>query len=173
MVFDPASITAITALITTATPHMLDALRGTVLNKGKEVAIDKGKDFLVERGSKLVRDRLHLDEKEQQKYLEQALKNAFERGLVTFQTLAERDQYRDILKTLFEPGEQSKTLREETLQLLSFSDKPDLAKLNEAYNRSLRTRNLSSTRNPSRRCSAISGQLFQSIDGGTLCRPLL
>ena len=41
MVFDPISITAITALITAATPHMLEALRGTLLDKGKEVAIDK------------------------------------------------------------------------------------------------------------------------------------
>ena len=41
MVFDPLSITAITALITTTTPHMLEALHGTVLDKGKEVAIDK------------------------------------------------------------------------------------------------------------------------------------
>ncbi len=39
MVFDPISITAITALITTATPHMLEALRGTVLDKGKKLSI--------------------------------------------------------------------------------------------------------------------------------------
>ncbi len=41
MVFDPLSITAITTPITAATPHMLEALRGTVLDKGKEGAIDE------------------------------------------------------------------------------------------------------------------------------------
>ena len=41
MVFDPLSITAITALITAATPHMLEALRGMLLDKGKEAATDK------------------------------------------------------------------------------------------------------------------------------------
>ncbi len=163
MVFDPLSITAITALITAATPHMLEALRGTVLDKGKEVAIDKGKDFLVERGSKFVRDRLHLDDKEQQKHLEQALKNAFERGLATFQTLEERDQYRAILKNLFEPGEHSAALQQETLRLLSFSDKPDLAKLNEAYNRSLRSRNLSSQEIPAVDAASYLDAFFKAL----------
>ena len=149
MVFDPISITAITALITTATPHMLVALRGTLLDKGKEAAIDKSKEFLVRRGSKLVRDRvLHLDDNEQQKHLEQALKNALELGLASFHTLEEHDQYRAILKNLFEPGEHSVALQQETLRLFSFSDKPDLAKLNEAYNRSLRSRNLSAQKIP-------------------------
>ena len=41
MVFDPLSITAITALITAATPHMLETLHGTLLDKSKAVATDK------------------------------------------------------------------------------------------------------------------------------------
>jgi hypothetical protein len=129
---------------------MLEVLRGTLLDKGKEVVLDKGKEILTERGTKFVRNRmLHLDEKEQREHLEQALKNAVERGLIPFgSSLTERDSYRDVLANLFEPGEHSKALQQEALQLFSFSEQPDFSKLNDAYNRSLQSRNLSRKSKP-------------------------
>lgn len=124
-------------------------LRGTLLDKGKEVVLDKSKELLTDRGSKFVRDRvLHQDEKEQRHHLEQALKNAVERGLIQFRVPEERDRYRDVLANLFEPGEHSKALQQEALRLFSFSDKPDFSKLNDAYNRSLQSRNSSAKRKP-------------------------
>ena len=118
MIPDPLSVATITSLVVASTPHMLEVLRGTLLDKGKEVVLDKGKEFLTDRGSKLVRDRvLHLDEKEQRQHLEQALKNAVERGLIQFESPVERDRYRDVLANLFEPGEHSKTLQQEALRL--------------------------------------------------------
>ena len=93
---------------------------------------------------KLVRGRvLHLDEREQRHHLEQALKNAVERGLIQFGPLEERDRYRDVLANLFEAAEHNKALQQEALRLFSFSEKPDFSILNEAYNRSLQSRNLS------------------------------
>jgi hypothetical protein len=132
---DPISLAVIIALLAKNAPTWLDALRDTLLTKGKEVAIDKGTRF--------ARDRLHLDEKEQQRHLELALKNAVERGLARFDTPEERDQYRDVLAILSEPGAHSDALRREALRLLTLSDTPNLAELNEVYNRSLRTRSLS------------------------------
>ncbi len=44
---------------------------------------------------------------------------------------------------LSEPGPQSDRLRREALRLITISDTPNLIELNEAYNRSLRTRSLS------------------------------
>src|SRR5437764_14338800 len=106
---DPFSIslTVETSYIAPNAPSWLDALRGTVLDKGKEVSIDKGKDFVVEKGTKYGRNFFHLDEKEQLRHLQLALRNAVERGLAKFHTLVERDQYRDIIETLLEPGANS------------------------------------------------------------------
>ncbi len=132
---DPISLAVIVALLAKSAPAWLDALRGTLLTKGKEV--------VVEKGTRFVHNRLHLDEKEQQRHLELALKNALERGLVKFDRLEERDQYRNVLAILAEPGAHSDALRRESLRLLTLSDTPNLAELNEAYNRSLRTRSLS------------------------------
>jgi hypothetical protein len=140
---DPISLAVIIALLAKSAPTWLDALRGTLLTKGKEVAIEKGKEFGVEKGTRFMRDRLHLDEKEQQRHLELALKNALERGLARFDTLEERDQYRNVLAILAEPGAHSDVLRREALRLLTLSDTPNFAELDEAYNRSLRTRSLS------------------------------
>jgi len=139
---DPFTLAAIITLLAKNAPSWLDALRGTLLDKGKEVALEKGKEYAVEKGTGFIRSRLHLDEKEQQRHLELALKNAVERGLARFSTPEERDQYRNVLAILSEPGAHSDTLRREALRLFTLSETPSLAELNEAYNRSLRTRSL-------------------------------
>ncbi len=143
MMIEPISLAIVTTYIAHNAPSWLDTIRGTLLDKGKEVALEKGKDFAVEKGTKYVRDFFHLDEKEQVRHLQLALKNAVERGITRFHTFEERDQYRKILEILFEPGSHSDTLRHEAMRLLTLSETPNFAELNEAYNRSLRTRSLS------------------------------
>jgi energy-coupling factor transporter ATP-binding protein EcfA2 len=138
---DPFTLAAITALLIKSAPSWLEALQGTLLDKGKDFAIEKGIDY----GRKLLR----LDEKEQQRHLELALKNAVERGVVRFSTLTERDQYRHVLTILSEPGAHLDTLRREILRLFTLFDTPNLAELNEVYNRSLRIRSLSQPIPPS------------------------
>ena len=140
---EPISLAIATTYIAHNAPAWLDTIRGTLLDKGKEVALEKGKDFAVERGTKYARNFFHLDEKEQVRHLQLALRNALERGITRFQTFEERDQYRKILEILFEPGSHSDTLRHEAMRLLTLSETPNFAELNEAYNRSLRTRSLS------------------------------
>ena len=139
---DQLTLTFIIGYLANSAPSWLDALRVTLFNKGKELALEEGKDLIVGRGTSLVQDLFHLDEKEQRRHLELALKNAAERGIARFDTLNKRDQYRDILAILFEPGAHSETLRRETMNLFTFSDSPNYVELNEIYNRSLRIRNL-------------------------------
>ena len=131
---EPISLGIVITYLTKSAPSWLDALRGTLFDKGKEQAVDKSISY--------GRSLLHFDEKEQVRHLELALKNAAERGLAKFQTLEERDQYRNILKILTEPGSHSETLRREALRLFTLSETPDLAEINEVYNRSLRIRSL-------------------------------
>jgi len=126
------------ALVAHNAPTWLAALEGVVLDKSREVTIDKSTDLVVTKGGGLIRHILRLNEKEQVRHLEQALKNATERGLINFTTSAERDQYRDILNTLMQIGPQGEELRREALQLFTFSDTPDFTSLNERYNRSKR-----------------------------------
>src|SRR5450432_2884780 len=108
---DPITLVALTAFIVKHAPSWYTSLRGTILDKSREVAIDKGKDVAVTRGGRLMQRVFHLDEKEQLRHLEQALKNATERGLATFDTLQERDQYKDIVRTLSQEGPQGEVLR--------------------------------------------------------------
>src|SRR5579884_404021 len=131
---DPITLVALTAFIVKNAPSWLVSLCGTMLDKGREVAIDKGKEVVVSRGERFVRGIFHLDEKEQLRHLQQALKNATERGLATFDTLQERDQYKDILRTLSLPGPQGEALRREIMQCFTLTDTPDLAALSDKYN---------------------------------------
>src|SRR5437764_12623210 len=130
---DPFTI-AIGGYIVTNAPHWLEDLRNTLFAKGKEFTLKKGEEWL--------------SEKEQQLRLQQILEKAVQRGLAKFQTLQQRDQYRDILANLFEPGAHSDTLRREAMTLFSLADTPNLAALNDAYNRSLRPRHLSAATPP-------------------------
>jgi hypothetical protein len=131
---DPITLVALTAFIVKQAPCWYTSLRGTILDKGREVAIDKGKEVVVTKGGRLMQRVFHLDEKEQLRHLEQALKNATERGLATFDTLQERDQYKDIVRTLSQEGPQGEVLRKEVMQLFTLSEKPDFVILSDTYN---------------------------------------
>src|SRR5258706_5544093 len=109
------TISTISALIIHNAPSWLVALRDTLLDKSREVAIDKSKEFVVAKGSGLIRHIFQLDEKEQIRHLEQALRNATERGLARFTSLTDRGQYKDILYTLMQRGSHCEELRKEAL----------------------------------------------------------
>ncbi len=138
---DPITLVALTAFIIKNAPSWYTSLRGTLLDKSREVAIDKGKELAVTRGGRLVQRVFQLDEKEQMRHLQQALKNATERGLATFDTLPERDQYKDIVRTLSQEGPLGDVLRQEIMQLFTLSEKPDFAILSETYNQRQRFSN--------------------------------
>lgn len=138
---DPFSLAIITALVAQSAPSWLEALYGTLLDVGKGFAADKGKELLKTGGANL-RGVLHLDEKEQERHLQSALERAVNGGLVRLTSQDERDLYRDILTILFEPGSHSDALRRETMRLFTLSSTPDVATLNEVYNRSLHFRHL-------------------------------
>src|SRR5450432_2328481 len=133
---DPITLIALTAFIVKQAPSWYTSLRGTILDKSRDAAIDKGKEVVVTRGGRLMQRVFHLDEKEQLRHLEQALKNATERGLATFDTLQERDQYKDIVRALSqeEEGPQGEVLRKEVMQLFTLSEKPNFVVLSDTYN---------------------------------------
>ena len=124
-----------TAFVVTNAPVWLASLRGTVLGKSQEVAIDKGKELVLGKGERLVRRLFHLDEKEQLRHLELALRNATERGLTRFQTPQECDLYQDVVRTLSQKGAQGEALRHEIMRVFTLTENPDLATLNDIYNR--------------------------------------
>ncbi len=117
-------------ILTKSAPHWLPALEKTALNIGKQTW------------------QKYRDKRKYIQHLEQVLKKASEQGLTRFHTLIERDQYRDVLTILSEPGAHSDALRYEILRLFTLSDPPNLAELNEIYNRSLRYRFLAQTAPP-------------------------
>ncbi len=132
MLINPQPFTEIASLLIKSAPTWLPPIRDAFLNK----ALDKGLDVVFDKGAKGVPLLLRLNEKEQTRHLELVLKNALERGQVNFQTPEEQQQYRDIITTLCD-GTQSETLRYEALRLFTL-DTPDLVKLNELYNDTLR-----------------------------------
>jgi septum formation inhibitor MinC len=131
---DPITLIALTALIIKNAPSWYTSLRGTLLDQSREVAIDKGKELAVNKGGSLMQRVFQLDEKEQLRHLKQALKNATERGLAIFATLQERDQYKDIVRTLSQEGPEGNVLRQEVMQLFTLSEKPDIGVLSETHN---------------------------------------
>jgi NACHT domain len=147
---EPITIVALSAYVAKNAPSWLASLGGTILDKGQGPLIGKGEDFTISRGKSLTRRIFHLDEKEQLRHLEQALKNATERGFVTFDTLPERDLYKEILDTLSLPGPMGETLRHEIMQLFTLAETPDLAVLTDTYNRRQR----------------FSNAAYQDIDAG-------
>jgi KaiC/GvpD/RAD55 family RecA-like ATPase len=130
------SLVALTAFIVEHAPSWLISLRHTILDGGREAAVGVGKEF--------AHRIFPLDEKEQLRHLEQALKNAAERGLAPFDLLQPRDlrAYKEILRTLSQPGSQGKMLRHEIMQLLTLSATPDLVTLTDTYNRCQRLHNV-------------------------------
>ena len=128
---DPATLFLLTAFVVKNAPSWLTALRGTIFDQSRDALVEKGRER-IDLG---IRHRLRLDEKEQLRHLEQALKNAVERGLSTYDALQMRDQYRDILETLSQPGPTGEGLRQETMRLFMLAETPDLSRLTEIYNR--------------------------------------
>ena len=123
---EPLAISAAITILVKSAPHWLDSLRDTLLSKGN--------DFIVNQGLQQIRNSLHLDEKEQLRHLELALKNAAERGLAKFNSPQERDQYRSILSILSEPGPHRTALRSEALGLFTLDNSSNLKSLTETYN---------------------------------------
>lgn len=80
----------------------------------------------------------HLNERQKKRHMELALKNAALHSFTSFQTLQERDQYRDILTIIAEPGPHSEMLRSESLRLFTLFDVPNMKELNRIYNQSVR-----------------------------------
>ncbi|HEY1350937.1 MAG TPA: NACHT domain-containing protein [Ktedonobacteraceae bacterium] len=132
---EPVTLIALSALIVKSAPAWLASLGGVILDKSQDAAFDKGKEVALAYGERFRRRIFHLSKKEQLRHLEQALKNATERGLVSYHTLQERDLYRSIIYTLSEPGPLGETLRREIMQLFTLSEEPDLAALTDIYNR--------------------------------------
>jgi hypothetical protein len=55
---DPFTLAAIIALLAKNAPAWLDALRGTLLDRGKEVALEKGKEYVFDKGIRFIHSRL-------------------------------------------------------------------------------------------------------------------
>ena len=131
---EPITLLICATVVCKNAPLWLASIRGTILDKGREAVFDKGKELAVTKGQTFVQHIFHLDEKEQVRHLEQALKNAMERGLATFGSLQERDQYQSILCTLSQEGPLGEDLRREMMQSFTLSDTPNLAALTDRYN---------------------------------------
>ena len=162
---DPITLMALGTLMATHAPAILSSLRGTLIDKGRDVAIDKGKEFAVAHGERFVRRTFQLDEKEQLRHLEQALKNANERGLAHFNTPVERDRYKDILQTLAQEGPSGEALRHQILQLFTLSAMPDMIALSDLYNQRKRFsdaghKNIDATPYLNRFFDALHGELY-------------
>jgi hypothetical protein len=127
------TLAVIIAFIASNTPSWLAILRTTVLDTSGKMVAETSKGLVVSKGGNLIRRVLHLDEKEQIRHLEQALKNAIERGFANFTTPTEQEQYKHVLYTLMKIGPHSEKLRREALSLFTLSDTPDFTSLNEAY----------------------------------------
>ncbi len=116
---EPISFSVVVAKLAVSAPQWVPVLEKTVLNKGREYASGRVKRVIDDR------ERVH--------NLERALANAAEAGIAPFQTQTERDTYRRVLETL--SSDQGGSLREEALRLLTLSDSPNFAALNDEYNR--------------------------------------
>src|SRR5436305_6308006 len=132
---DPFTLTIITAFVLKNAPSWLSSLGGIILDKGKEIAADKGKEIAVARGKGFMERILHLDEKEQLRHLNQALKNATERGIAPFSSPQAQAQYQHVVHTLSQPSPQGEALRREAMQCFTLSHMPDFTTLSDTYNR--------------------------------------
>lgn len=138
---DLSSLAETISLLLKTAPAWLGILRDPFLN-----AVMDNAAVPVARQ---VRKWTGFDEKRQLHRMELALQNAAERGLGTFQSASERDQYRHILALLSEPGPHFEALCREAFRLFTISENPNLEKLEEAYNSSLLIRTLTQPEAPS------------------------
>lgn len=130
MAVDPISL-AIVFLVKSAS-SWLPALGETLLNSD----VEAGQNWLFGWFLRWQKKR------EQVLHLQQALGKAAVRGVSSFRTPPERDQFRDILSVLAQPGFHNEELRREALRLFTLSDAPDLQALSDIYNRARRVQTL-------------------------------
>ncbi len=125
-------------------PHIINSLKDSLasLDILRDPFLHAVMEHSVEPVVSKMRGAFHLDERDQKRHLELALKNAKERGRSMFQTSWEREQYNAVLQILLEPGTNGDSFRFEALRLLSLSETPDLDALNDLYNHTLRFRTL-------------------------------
>ncbi|QBD79847.1 NACHT domain-containing protein [Ktedonosporobacter rubrisoli] len=131
---DNFALIALYTLLANGAASWLGTLGSTVFSKEVEFIVEKSSDFALTRGKGLTRRAFRLDTKEQEQRLAQALKNAAERGLIGYKTLQERDQYRDVINSVAQPGPLGEELRRECLRLFTLADEPDLDELSCCYN---------------------------------------
>lgn len=126
-------VVAIILLVKSA-PSWLPCLSDTFGPPIRNALIGKEAERVFDKGLGVGRKWLHLDDKEQTRHLELALKNAAERGLAQFHTKEEQEQYRDILTTLSKPDSNIESLRSDALGLFTLSDpSDDFKNLNGLY----------------------------------------
>jgi NACHT domain len=130
MAVDPISL-AIVFLVKSAS-SWLPALGETLLNSD----VEAGQKSLFGWFLRWQKRR------EQVLHLQRALGKAAVRGVSSFRTPPERDQFRDILSVLAQPGFHNEELRREALRLFTLSDAPDLQALSDIYNRARRVQTL-------------------------------
>src|SRR6266487_3315943 len=130
MSVDPISL-AIVLLVKSAS-SWLPAIGETLLHSD----IEAGQDWLFGWFIRWQKKR------KQVQRLQQALGKAAVRGISSFRAQPERDQYRNILAVLAQPGFHNEELRREALRLFTLSDAPDLQALSDIYNRARRVQTL-------------------------------
>src|SRR6266496_4786446 len=130
MSVDPISL-AIVLLVKSAS-SWLPAIGETLLHSD----IEAGQDWLFGWFIRWQKKR------KQVQRLQQALGKAAVRGISSLRAQPERDQYRNILAVLAQPGFHNEELRREALRLFTLSDAPDLQALSDIYNRARRVQTL-------------------------------
>ena len=131
---DLSFLATLTNFVAANAPVWLAALSGTLLTKGQDALFDKVKDRVIERGDSLRHRIFRLDDKARVRHLEQALRNATERGLAACPTPQDRALYNEIIRTLSQPGPSGTALRDALLQLFTLTEEPDLDGLSDIYN---------------------------------------
>ena len=131
---EPISLAAAITLLVNHASEWLPPIRDIFLNRGQDLAIEKSSEF---------GNSPFLDVKEQIRHLELSLKNAAERGLASFQSPQEQDQYRSVLAILAEQNPRIDELRLQALRLFVLSDNSNLTALIKTYNIQQRIRALS------------------------------
>lgn len=109
----------LTEIILRQAPTWFYAIQESLFSKANDIALSKGKSFTVY-------DKKHLQ------HLELALKNATERGLASFHSVEEQNQFRSIIQVLSESS--SEGIAGEAAKLFTIEDEPNLVLLSEKYN---------------------------------------
>jgi hypothetical protein len=151
---DPTILAELLAFVVKNAPAWLTSLRSTLIEKGEEMLFAKGKRL----GHRI----FQLDDKEQLRHLEQALRNATERGFASYQAPHERELYHDVVQTLSQQGAPGDALRCEAMRLFTLAEEPDLAALSDIYNssRSPSRHHLDATAYLNSFFSALLGELY-------------